>query len=233
MADLADQSGMAFRNARLAAELSGQVEQLGHRTHELAESRRRLISAGDAERSRLERAIARQVVLHLDPLPGQLRHLSNPDRHATAADAALLGPLVETLNTALEELREITRGVFPAQLARSGLPAALASLLGRTEGTGRLVVENPAVGRRFAPRVEAAAYFCVAEAMHDLGGPVVVVLDAPGDQLRLVVSGSDRDGLPLGHMRDRVEAAGGAVSITVDHGHTVIEVRAPAPVAAP
>jgi hypothetical protein len=93
------------------------------------------------------------------------------------------------------------------------------------------VVENSAVGRRFDLRVEAAAYFCVAEAMHDLGGPVVVVLDAPGDQLRLVVSGSDRGGLPLGHMRDRVEAAGGSVSITGEHGHAVIEVRAPAPVA--
>jgi GAF domain-containing protein len=232
MADLADQAGMAFRNARLTAELSGQVEQLGHRTHELAESRRRLISAGDAERSRLERAIARQVVLHLAPLPNQLRQLSNLDHQATVAlDAALLGPLVETLNTALEELREITRGVFPAQLARSGLPTALASLLGRTGSTGRLVVENSAVGRRFDLRVEAAAYFCVAEAMHDLGGPVVVVLDAPGDQLRLVVSGSDRGGLPLGHMRDRVEAAGGSVSITGEHGHAVIEVRAPAPVA--
>jgi GAF domain-containing protein len=232
MADLADQAGMAFRNARLTAELSGQVQQLGHRTRELAESRRRLISAGDAERSRLERAIARQVVVHLAPLPNQLRHLSNFDHQATVAlDAALLGPLVETLNTALEELREITRGVFPAQLARSGLPTALASLLGRTGSTGRLVVENPAVGRRFDPRVEAAAYFCVAEAMHDLGGPVVVVLDAFGDQLRLVVSGSDRGGLPLGHMRDRVEAAGGSVSITGEHGHAVIEVLAPVPVA--
>jgi signal transduction histidine kinase len=232
MADLADQAGMAFRNARLTAELSVQVEQLGHRTHELAESRRRLISAGDAERSRLERAIARQVVLHLAPLPNRLRHLSNLDHQATVAlDAALLGPLVETLNTALEELREITRGVFPAQLARSGLPTALASLLGRTGSTGRLVVENSAVGRRFDPRVEAAAYFCVAEAMQDLGGPVVVVLDVPGDQLRLVVSGSDRGGLPLGHMRDRVEAAGGSVSITREHGHAVIEVRAPAPAA--
>ena len=232
MADLADQAGMAFRNARLTAELSGQVQQLGHRTRELAESRRRLISAGDAERSRLERAIARQVVLHLAPLPNQLRRLSNVDHQATVVlDAAVLGPLLETLNTALEELREITRGVFPAQLARSGLPTALASLLGRTGSTGRLVVENSAVGRRFDPRVEAAAYFCVAEAMHDLGGPVVVVLDAFGDQLRLVVSGSDRGGLPLGHMRDRVEAAGGSVSITGEHGHAVIEVLAPAPVA--
>jgi signal transduction histidine kinase len=231
MTDLADQAGMAFRNARLTAELSGQVEQLDHRTRELAESRRRLISADDAERSRLERAIARQVLLNLGPLPNRLRHLSDPGHQSTVVmDAALLGPMIETLNTALEELREITRGVYPAQLARSGLATALASLLGRTGSAGRLVVEHPAVGRRFGPRVEAAAYFCVAEAMHDLGGPVVVVLDAPGDQLRLVVTGSDRGGLPLGHIRDRVEAAGGTVSITREHRHVVIEVRAPAPV---
>lgn len=227
LADLADQAGLAFRNARLAAELSGQVEQLARRTHELAESRRRLISAGDAERSRLERAIARQVILHLTALPDHLRHLSDLDHQGTVAlDAAQLQPLVDTLTTALEELREITRGVFPAQLARSGLPTALASLLGRTGSIGRLVVENLAAGRRFDPRIEAAAYFCVAEAMRDLGGPVVVLLDAPGDQLRLVVTGSDRGGLPLGHMRDRVEAAGGSVSITVEQGHAVIEVRA-------
>ncbi|MEN3266240.1 hypothetical protein [Pseudonocardia sp.] len=230
LADLADQAGMAFRNARLTAELSGQVEQLGHRTRDLAESRRRLISAGDAERSRLERAIARQVVLHLAPLPDRLRQLSHLDHHATTAlDAALLGPLVESLNTALEALREITRGVFPAQLARSGLPTALGSLLARAGSTGRLVVEDSAVGRRFDPWVEAAAYFCVAEATRDFGDPVVVVLTARGDQLQLVVSGSDRGGLPLGHIRDRVEAAGGSVSMTAEDGHTVVEVRLPAP----
>lgn len=232
MVDLADQAGMAFRNARLTAELSGQVEQLSRRTHELSESRRRLISAGDAERSRLERAIARQVLLHLAPLPNRLRQLSNLDHHAaTALDVALLGPLIESLNSALEALREITRGVFPAQLARSGLPTALASLLARTGSTGRLVIEDFPVGRRFDPRIEAAAYFCVAEAMHDLGEPVVVVLDAQDGQLQLVVSGHDRGGLPLGHMRDRVEAAGGSLSITGEDSHAVIEVRAPAPVA--
>jgi signal transduction histidine kinase len=230
LADLADQAGMAFRNARLTAELSGRVEQLGHRTRELTESRRRLITAGDAERRRLERSIARQVVLHLAPLPDRLRQLSHIERDAPAAlDAALLGPLVESANAALEALREITRGVFPAQLARSGLPTALGSLLARTGGSGRLVVEDFATGRRFDPRVEAAAYYCVAEATRDLGAPVVVVLTARGDQLQLVVSGSDRGGLPLGHVRDRVEAAGGSVSMTGEDGHTGVEVRLPAP----
>jgi signal transduction histidine kinase len=228
LADLSDQAGMAFRSARLTAELSGQVEQLGRRTIELAESRRRLITAADAERSRLERAIAREVLLHLQPLPDRLRQLSSARAAAECrVDPSSLEPLVESLNTSLEALREITRGVFPAQLVRSGLPMTLTSLLARTGGAVRLVVEDPASGRRFDPRVEAAAYFCVVEAVHDLGGPVLVVLDARADQLQLSVSGIDRGSLPVDEMRDRVEAAGGSVSITQDGGRTVIDVRAP------
>jgi signal transduction histidine kinase len=234
LADLGDQAGIAFRSVRLTAELSGEVEQLGHRTNELAESRLRLITAGDAERSRLEREISRQVVPHLAPLPNRLRHLSNLDPHAaTALDPALLGSLVESLNTALEALREITRGVFPAQLARSGLPTALGSHLARARSTARLVIKDSAVGRRFDPRLEAAAYFCAAEATRALTDPVEVVLSAPDNQLQLVVSGSGRDGLPLSHMRDRVEAAGGSLSITGEDGQAILEIRAPTLMAAP
>jgi signal transduction histidine kinase len=71
----------------------------------------------------------------------------------------------------------------------------------------------------------------VAEAIHDLGDPVVVLLEAQDDQLRLVVRGRDQSGLPLRHMHDRVEAAGGSVRISEQDGHTVIEVRGPTPVA--
>jgi signal transduction histidine kinase len=227
LADLSDQAGMAFRSARLTAELSGQVEQLGRRTIELAESRRRLITAADAERSRLERTIAREVLLHLQPLPDRLRQLSSARAAERRVDPSSLDPLVESLNTSLEALREITRGVFPAQLVRSGLPMTLTSLLARTGGAVRLVVEDLASGRRFDPRVEAAAYFCVVEAVHDLGGPVLVVLDARADQLQLSVSGIGRGSLPVDEMRDRVEAADGSVSITENGGRTLIDVRAP------
>ena len=229
LADLADQAGMAFRNARLTAELSGEVEQLGHRTDELAESRQRLITAGDAERSRLEREISRQVVPHLTPLPNrlqQLSHVENNGKPALGNDA--LGPLIESLNTALEALREITRGVFPGQLARSGLPTALGSLLARPGSTGRLVIGDSAAGRRFDPQVEAAVYFCVAEATQHFGDPVTVVLTAPDNQLQLIVSGSGRGDLPLGDLRDRVEAAGGSISLIDEDGHTTCEVRAQA-----
>lgn len=135
------------------------------------------------------------------------------------------------MHTALEALREITRGVFPAQLARSGLAMAITSLLARTGGGGRLVVDELTTRLRFDPRVESAAYFCVVETMH-LGGPVVIALDAPAGQLRVVLTGFDHGGLPLSEMRDRVEAAGGSVSVVEQAGQTLLEVRAPAPVVA-
>ena len=230
LADLADQAGMAFRNAQMTAELAAEVERLSAHNHELDQSRARLISAGDAERSRVERAIARQVIPHLAPLPGRIRQLSQADPDGPdSLDTTRLDPLLASMNSALQSLREITRGVFPAQLARSGLPTALGSLLARADLTGPqpLKVENSAMGQRFDPRVEAATYFCVAEATRAFEYPVAVVLSVHGDQLHLSVSGTDRGGLSLGHMRDRMEATGGSVSTTCRDGQTFVEVRAP------
>lgn len=228
--DLADQAAMAFRNAQLTAELSAEVERLGAHNRELNQSRARVISAGDAERSRVERAIARQVIPHLAPLPEQLRQLSLSDPAGpTALDTTRLEPLLASMNSAMQSLREITRGVFPAQLARSGLPVALASLLAGPDlnAPQRLTVDDSAVGQRFDPRVEAATYFCAAEATRAFEYPVSVVLSVQGDQLHLSVSGTDRGGLSVRHMRDRMEATGGSVSTAYHHGQTFVEVRAP------
>ena len=220
LADLADQAGLAFRNARLTAELSGQVEQLGRRTRELTESRRRLISAGDAERSRLEQAIARQVVAAPRTAPGPTARTC-PTRPPTPRPLWTPHCSRRWSSPRTPRWRRCARS--PAACSRPSSPAPgsrrrSARCSPGPRSSGRLVVDDSAVGRRFDPRVEAAAYFCVAEAVRDLGGPGVVVLDAHDERLRLVVSGGDRGGLPLGHMRDRVEAAGGSVSITARTG---------------
>jgi signal transduction histidine kinase len=222
---LVDQSAIAFRNARLSAELAHQVGLLDRRTRELDESRRRLITAGDAERSRLERSIARGVVPHLRRLPAQLDELarSAPD----GLHSARVRALVDSATTALEELREITRGVFPAQLARSGLEPALSSLLGRS-GTGRLVVDPSASGRRLDPRVEAAAYFCVAEAARDLQAPVEVTLSVPDGRLLIGITGSGPGHLPVASLRDRAEAVDGSVTVDRAAGTVRLEVCLPA-----
>ena len=58
---LADQAAVAFRNTAMETELAGRVAALDHTTHELADSRERLIDADDAARRTLEAAIARDV----------------------------------------------------------------------------------------------------------------------------------------------------------------------------
>ena len=67
------------------------------------------------------------------------------------------------------------------------------------------------------PRVEAAAYFCVAEAARDLGDPVAVACQRSTASCCVIVTGGDRGGLPLSHIRDRVEAAVGTI-VACQHG---------------
>jgi len=221
--DVADQAAIAFRNAGLTAELMTKVEQLRLRTGELGESRRRLITAADAERQRLERAIARDVAPHLEPLPQALDELARSHE----CTAGRLEPLVAASSAALEALREITRGVFPAQLVRGGLGPALRSYLGRPETNGHLELHESA-DRRFDPQVEATAYFCVAEAAQSLGAPLLVDVSAPDGRLELHVSGRSTGVLALAHIRDRVEAAGGSIALRSLDGSTALEVRLPA-----
>jgi signal transduction histidine kinase len=221
--DLADQAAIGFRNARLSAEILLRVEQLDRQTVELAESRTRLITAADAERSRLERAIAQDVLSQLSTMPAQLEALAGAA--AGPLDPVSFEPLVAASTSALDALREITRGVFPAQLERFGLESALGSLLTRT-GTGELVVDASAVGVRFDPMVEAAAYFCVAEASRDLGGGMRVALAVADGALRVVLEGGRSGRLDVAGFRDRVEAVGGTIR-EMSGDRTLLEISLP------
>jgi signal transduction histidine kinase len=228
LADLADQAGLGFHNARLSAELAGQVEQLRRHTIHLAESRRRLITAGDAERSRLERAVADEVLLHVGQLPDRLRQLAVGSQPGRQELGASLTPLIDSLTSALEALREITRGVFPAQLTRSGLPSAVGSLLARPSNRGRMVIGAEMRGRRFDPGIEAAVYFCIAEAARELEHPVMVRLEVREDHLNVVLTGANpMRGLSVLNMRDRVDAVGGSIGVRADAGDTTITVDVP------
>jgi len=223
--DLADQSVVAFRNARLSAELAQRVRELDDQARALETSRRRLITAGDAERSRLERAISKEVAPHLRALPEQLERLAHGESGNVTAE--LVQPLRAHSEAALESLREITRGVYPAQLTRSGLESALRSLLARMNGA-TLTVDVDTQALALDPRVEAAAYFCVAEAVHDLGGPIAVSLSQNDHELLILVAGRDAHELPLANMRDRAEAADGTVTSTTSGEVVSLEIRLPA-----
>ena len=131
-------------------------------------------------------------------------------------------------NTALEALRDLTRGVFPTQLARSGIEPALRSFLGRSGCPAHLLVEPSVAGERFAPRVEAAVYFCCVEAVRTAPEVTVIELALDRDRLRQRVHGVA--GLDLQAVADRVEAVGGTLALADD----VLEVTIPVgPASAP
>ncbi|TDW77327.1 hypothetical protein [Kribbella pratensis] len=204
--DLADQTALAFRNAAMESELAAHVVALDATTGALAESRRRLVAADDATRQRLESAIARDVLSHLAPIPERLNTLHVAGSGVAAA--AELEQLVASTNTALESLRELTHGVFPTQLARSGLSRALRSHLARN-GTVAALQVDPAADRRFPAGVEAAVYFCCVEALRAGSSAARIELAIVGEDLVVRVRGVARGGIDVQSIVDRIEAVGG------------------------
>jgi signal transduction histidine kinase/uncharacterized membrane protein len=200
---LADQTAVAFRNTSLAGALADRVAELDRTTTQLAASRRRLIAADDAARRSLEAAIARDVLPILQSLPAEI---GRARAAATGGVAADLDRLVHSTNEALEALRDLTRGVFPSQLAQSGLEPALRSLFARSPAAVTFTVHGTG-RRRHAPRIEAAVYFCCAETLR-AGGAVSVDLTGAREELVLRVVGT-HDGVDLQAITDRVDAVGG------------------------
>jgi hypothetical protein len=195
---LADQAAVAFRNTALELQLAARVAELDRTASELARARVRIIEADDAVRRELEAAISREVVPHLVAVADGLGTVG-------------IGALVDDVNRALEALRELTRGVFPTQLARSGLEAALRSVLARRGQQATLTVHPSATGLRFDPRVETAVYLCCAAAVRRAPGPTDVALRVDGGtlDLRVAVVGPDR--LDLQGIEDRMNAVGGVL----------------------
>ncbi len=205
---LADQASVAFRNTALETQLEEHVAELDRTTRELVESRARILEAEVVARRELEEAISREVLPRLVALPDQLREA----RLAVQAGATNgLDELVTDTNSALEQLRELTRGVFPTQLSRVGIVPALRSYLVRADPAPTLHVDDATVARRFPERVETAVYFCCVGAVRL--GAVTMTLRVVGAELVVELRGPDADE-DLQPVVDRVEAAGGSLSLT-------------------
>jgi uncharacterized membrane protein YidH (DUF202 family) len=217
---LADQTAVAFRNTSLAGTLADRVAELDRTTRQLAQSRLRLIAADDAARRALEAAITRRVLPFLEVLPQRIDEAR--DSVARGEGAESVDGLVDGTNEALEALRELTRGVFPAQLARAGLETTLGSLLGRAPVETRLAVSANGAERHPA-RVEAAVYFCCAEVVAAATARLDVELGGE-DDLTLRITGR-HGALDLAGITDRVAAVGGELEVT----DQVVELRVPVP----
>jgi signal transduction histidine kinase len=210
--EVVEAAGLALEIARLRVELRRQLD-------EVEASRARIVSAGYDERRRIERDLhdgAQQRLVSIGLALRHAQHELNPSANGTAAT---LEGAVGEITLAIEELRELARGVRPTQLDE-GLAPALRELAGRAP----LVVEVSACPDRFPPHIEAAAYFIASEGLTNAvkhAGATKVTLSASNEAGSLVVCVSDDGkggaepgtGSGLRGLADRVEAHGGSLLI--------------------
>jgi signal transduction histidine kinase len=128
---------------------------------ELEASRARIVAAGDEERRKLERNLHDGAQQRLVSLSLSLRLAQGRLRTDPEGAEELLEASRQELAQALEELRELARGIHPAVLTDRGLEAALEALAGRSP----LPVEIRGASCDLPAQVEAAAYYVVSEAL--------------------------------------------------------------------
>jgi signal transduction histidine kinase len=197
---------------------------------ELAASRQRIVEAGDAERQRLERDLHDGAQQRLIALQVSLQMAGQARRGA--ATGSYLSARQE-VGVALEELRDIARGIHPAALTDGGLQAGLRTLAETSPVP--LAVDGHDV-RRYPAAVETAAYRLIADSVATAGqspsrASVTAVLSESADTLRILleVEGLDQAAGThiLDHARDRIVALDGSVALAPGCGEITIEAKIP------
>jgi signal transduction histidine kinase len=210
---------LAVENEALRAEALAQV-------HALRASRTRIVETGDAARRRLERNLHDGAQQRLLALSYDLR-LARADAEGDHDDALadLLRAAGSETAVALDDLRELAHGIYPAILTEAGLAPALATLADEAP----LAVELDELERtRQSPAVERTAYVIVAEAIDDAelrdATSLSVRVHREDDRLLIKVedNGARRSGGLL-HLADRVGALGGALDV----GDTTLRAEIP------
>ncbi|HZO07839.1 MAG TPA: sensor histidine kinase, partial [Myxococcota bacterium] len=212
-------ASLALQNERLEAELRAKVD-------ELRRSRERMLKIGLEERRRLERdlhdgAQQRLVAMALNIRLARAKLNEDP----VAADRLLAGA-GEELDSALEELRELARGIHPAVLSDRGLATALETLANRAPVPVELA-ELP--NGRLPEAVELAAYFVVAEALTNVAkyaNATHAKVEVARENGRLVVEVEDdgigganpENGTGLRGLADRIAVLEGRLEIDSERG---------------
>ena len=207
--ELGSAARLAVENEALRAEALAQV-------HELRASRTRVVKAGDAERQRLERNLHDGAQQRLLALSYDLRLArAGAEADGNAELVAVLQAAGETTATALDELRELAHGIYPAILTEAGLAPALATLADDAPLPVEIGDVEPA---RQPLAVETTTYVIAAEAIDDAARRGATFLSArvrrEGDRLVIMVEddGAPRSGGLL-HLADRVGALGGGLEV--------------------
>jgi signal transduction histidine kinase len=205
---LAATSQMLLQNARLVRDLRA--------------SRERILTTAERERRRLERDLhdgAQQRLMAIQVKLALAREQASDEELA-----ARLDEVAADAEIAVDELRALAHGIYPAVLVERGLPEALRSLAATAPAPVRVVRAD--VGR-FTAAVEAALYFCALEAIQNAAkhagadASVEVRLAQRDDMLELEVEDDGTgfnptgatEGIGLVNMRDRIGAVGGTLRI--------------------
>ncbi len=205
----ASQAGLALRNVRLV--------------DDLRVSRRRIVAAQDERAKRLERNIHDGAQQQLVALAVKLRLANTVLDHDAEKAHDLLDQLQVDATSALENLRDLARGIYPPLLADKGLREALVAQARKSSVP--VSVNADEIGR-FTAEIEAAVYFSCLEALTNVAkyaqaSNVTVQLSDGQGQLRFEISddgvGFDTaivaPGTGLHGVADRLAALGGTVAV--------------------
>ncbi len=203
---------------------------------QLTASRARIVEASVAERRRLERNLHDGAQQRLVTLAVHLRIAQECLREDPAAADAMLRSVGEDLKLALEELRELARGLHPAVLTDRGLEPALQSLANRAPFPVEIAGIPPL---RLDDGVEAAVYYLVAESLtnaakHADASEARVEISATNAEVVVEIRDNGRGGASMDRgsglrgLADRIEALGGQLELTSPSGRGTV-VRATLP----
>jgi signal transduction histidine kinase len=188
---------------------------------ELTASRARVVATADETRHRIERDLHDGAQQRLVSLALQLRAAQAWVPPKLEELQAELDRVATGLTNAIDELRELARGIHPAILAEGGLGPALKTLARRSAVPVELDVRTDA---RLPERVEVGAYYVVAEALanaakHAQASAVAVDVEAVDAVLRVSVRDNGRGGADFARgtglvgLKDRVDTLGGRISL--------------------
>jgi signal transduction histidine kinase len=215
---------VTLENHRLVAQTSSLLRAVRN-------SQARIKAAADDERRRIERDLhdgAQQQLVALRIKIELAAERTGDGRGNGVEGATLLRKLGVDLEHALDEVRSLARGVYPASLSEGGLIEGLRTAARRNPLPTTVLASRI---RRHPPDVENAAYFCCLEALqnaakHAKGATAAVIELWDEDPLRLEVrddgAGFDPDTVAAGAgfitMRERLAAVGGVLAIRSSAG---------------
>lgn len=214
---VASAAQLAATNARLQAAVQARLS-------ELKASRRRILEARDEERRLLDRRLHNGAEQRLERLGNQL---SRAQAVSVSRSTVERIDRAEThLKHAVQELRELARGLHPRALSEDGLQGALVSLT----KSFTIPVEITVTPMPIPPEVEVACYFLCSEGLanvvkHASASKVRVAVGSVGGRITVTVEddgvgGADpSSGSGLRGLSDRIESLGGTLEVLTEPNH--------------